>query len=161
MRQNHGPSISGPPPKSSKNLCCNSEQDQGATGVSSVIRWHIGDSKTVLSLMVSVPYSFHLYSSWVSVGLTNDEALPDFSAMYSGTPDSDWFVRQEMGHRLEFTNGDLILLVDSDSSSSKPVVRLSVVPLKTDEVAKSIKYRQFQGFVKGEEFCWSSCDFFL
>ena len=102
--------------------------------------------------MVSVPYSFRLYSSWVSVGLTNDEALPDFSAMYSGTPDSDWFVRQEMGHRLEFTNGDLILLVDSDSSSSKPVVRLSVVPLKTDEVAKSIKYRQFQGFVKGEEF---------
>ena len=117
------------------------EQDQGATGVSAVVRWHIGDTDTVLSLMVSVPYSLHLYSTWAAVGLTKDTALPDFSAMYSGTPDSDWFVRHEMGHRLEFTNGDLILLVDSDSSTTKPVVRLSVVPLKTDQVAKSIQYR--------------------
>ena len=44
----------------------------------------------VLSLMVSVPYSLHLWSSWAAVGLTKDAALPDFSAMYSGTPDSDW-----------------------------------------------------------------------
>jgi len=126
------------------------EQDKGPTGVSSVIRWHIGDSETVLSLMVSVPYSLHLYSSWVAVGLTDDQSLPDFSAMYSGTPDSDWFVRHEMGHRLEFTNGDLILLVDSDSSSSKPVVRLSVVPLKTENVAKSIRYRLQGKFEKSE-----------
>jgi len=117
------------------------EQDQGATGVSAVVRWHIGDTDTVLSLMVMVPYSLHFWSTWAAVGLTKDNALPDFSAMYSGTPDSDWFVRHEMGHRLEFTNGDLILIVDSDASTTKPVVRLSVVPIKTDQVAKSIQYR--------------------
>ena len=117
------------------------EQDQGATGVSGVVRWHIGDTDTVLSLMVSVPYSLHLWSSWVGVGLTKDTDLPDFSAMYSGTPDSAWFFRQEMGHRLEFSNDELILLVETDSSTTKPVVRLSVVPRKTEEMAKSIQYR--------------------
>lgn len=89
-------------------------------------RWHIGDTDTVLSLMVSVPYSLHLWSSWVGVGLTKDQDLPDFSAMYSGTPDSDWFLRQEMGHRLEFSNDDLILLVESDASTAKPVVRYEI-----------------------------------
>ena len=37
---------------------CLLEQDQGATGVSAVVRWHIGDTDTVLSLMVSVPYRY-------------------------------------------------------------------------------------------------------
>ena len=120
---------------------CLLEQDQGATGVSAVVRWHIGDTDTVLSLMVSVPYSLHLWSSWAAVGLTKDSALPDFSAMYSGTPDSAWFVRREMGHRMEFSDGELILVVESDANTAKPVVRLSVVPLKTDQVAKSIQYR--------------------
>lgn len=43
---------------------CLLEQDQGATGVSAVVRWHIGDTDTVLSLMVSVPYRYkciHVY----------------------------------------------------------------------------------------------------
>ena len=31
--------------------------------------------------------SRHLYSSWVAAGLTKDDLVPDFSAMYSGTPD--------------------------------------------------------------------------
>ena len=75
------------------------------------------------------------------MGLTKDSALPDFSAMYSGTPDSAWFVRREMGHTMEFSDGELILVVESDASTAKPVVRLSVVPLKTDQVAKSIQYR--------------------
>ena len=85
--------------------------------------------------------SLHLWSSWAAVGLTKDSALPDFSAMYSGTPDSAWFVRREMGHTMEFSDGELILVVESDASTAKPVVRLSVVPLKTDQVAKSIQYR--------------------
>ena len=117
------------------------EQDQGATGVSAVVRWHVGNTDTVLSLMLSVPYSLHLWSAWVAAGLTKDSALPDFSAMYYGTPDSAWFVRQKMGSKMEFSNGELILVVETDSGTSKPVVRLSVVPLKTEEVAKSIQYR--------------------
>ena len=120
---------------------CVLEQDQGATGVSAVVRWHVGDTDTVLSLMVSVPYSLHLWSAWVAAGLTKDSALPDFNAMYYGTPDSAWFVRQKMGNKMEFSNGELILVVETDSGTSKPVVRLSVVPLKTEEVAKSIQYR--------------------
>ena len=117
------------------------EQDQGATGVSAVIRWHVGSSDTVLSLMVSVPYSLHLWSAWVAAGLTTDSSLPDFRAMYYGTPDSAWFVRQKMGGKMEFSDGELILVVETDSGTSKPVVRLSVVPLKTEEVAKNIQYR--------------------
>ena len=117
------------------------EQDQGATGVSAVIRWHVGSSDTVLSLMVSVPYSLHLWSAWVAAGLTKDSSLPDFRAMYYGTPDSAWFVRQKMGGKMEFSDGELILVVETDSGTSKPVVRLSVVPLKTEEVAKNIQYR--------------------
>ena len=117
------------------------EQDQGATGVSAVIRWHVGDSDTVLSLMLSVPYSLHLWSAWVAAGLTKDSALPDFRAMYYGTPDSAWFVRQKMGSKMEFSDGNLILVVETDSGTSKPLIRLSVVPLKTEEVAKNIQYR--------------------
>ena len=37
--------------------------------------------------MVSAPYSRHLYSPWVAAGLTEEGSVPDFSAMYSGTPD--------------------------------------------------------------------------
>jgi len=117
------------------------EQQKAATGVSAVIRWNIGDTDTVLSLMVSVPYNQHLWSLWVAAGLTEATSVPDFNAMYSGTPDSAWFVRQKMGRRMEFSNGELILVVESDSGTSKPVVRLSVVPLKSSEVATSIKHR--------------------
>jgi len=67
--------------------------------------------------------------------------VPDFSAMYSGTPDSAWFVRAEMGHSLEFSNGELILVVTSDASTSRPVVRLAVVPRNPTEVAPSITHR--------------------
>ena len=91
--------------------------------------------------LIIIYCSLHLWSSWTAVGLTKDSALPDFSAMYSGTPDSAWFVRREMGHTMEFSDGELILVVESDASTAKPVVRLSVVPLKTDQVAKSIQYR--------------------
>jgi hypothetical protein len=116
-------------------------QEGTATGVSGVVRWSIGDTDTVLSLMVSVPYNQHLWSSWVAAGLTKNTSVPDFSAMYSGTPDSAWFVRQKMGRRMEFSDGELILVVESDSGTSKPVVRLSVVPLKPTEVATSVKHR--------------------
>ena len=51
------------------------------------------------------------------------------------------FVRQEMGHRMEFTDGELVLVVESDGGTSKPVIRLSVVPLSPDQIAKSIQYR--------------------
>ena len=37
-----------------------------------------------LTILIS---SRHLYSSWVAAGLTKDDLVPDFSAMYSGTPD--------------------------------------------------------------------------
>merc|ERR1712080_259349 len=47
----------------------------------------------------------------------------------------------KMGHSLEFSNGDLILVVDSDSGTSRPVVRLSVVPVRPAEVAQSITNR--------------------
>jgi len=116
-------------------------QQKTATGVSAVIRWNIGDTDTVLSLMISVPYNQHLWSSWVAAGLTKDTSVPDFNAMYSGTPDSAWFVRQKMGRRMEFSNGELVLVVESDSGTSKPVVRLSVVPLKPKEVATIVKHR--------------------
>jgi len=117
------------------------KQEQAATGVSGILRWRIGTSDTILSLMVSVPYSRHLYSSWVAAGLTKDDLVPDFSAMYSGTPDSAWFVRAEMGHSLEFSNGELILVVTSDPDTSRPVVRLAVVPRNPTEVAPSITHR--------------------
>ena len=117
------------------------EQQKSATGVSAVIRWNIGDTDTVLSLMISVPYNQHLWSLWVAAGLTESTSVPDFNAMYSGTPDSAWFVRQKMGRRMEFSNGELILVVESDSGTSKPVVRLSVVPIKPSEVATNIKHR--------------------
>ena len=91
-------------------VCRNRSRDfnlfffQAATGVSGILRWRIGTSDTILSLMVSVPYRYlcfdcdrcngnvtyfsrHLYSSWVAAGLTKDDLVPDFSAMYSGTPD--------------------------------------------------------------------------
>jgi len=106
-----------------------------------VIRWNIGDTDSVLSLMVSVPYNQHLWSSWVAAGITKDTSVPDFNAMYSGTPDSAWFVRQKMGRRMEFSNGELVLVVESDSGTSKPVVRLSVVPLKPGEVATIVRQR--------------------
>jgi len=117
------------------------KQEQAATGVSGILRWRIGTTDTILSLMVSVPYSRHLYSSWVAAGLTKDDLVPDFSAMYSGTPDSAWFVRAEMGHSLEFSNGELILVVTSDPDTSRPVVRLAVVPRNPTEVAPSITHR--------------------
>jgi len=117
------------------------EQVKSATGVSGVLRWHIGQTNKVLSLMVSVPYSQHWWSMWVATGLTNQNLVPDFNAMYSGTPDSSWFVRMEMGRHMEFSDDDLILVVNSDGGTSKPVVRLSVVPLNPDKVATSIKYR--------------------
>jgi len=116
-------------------------QKKTATGVSAVMRWNIGDTDSVLSLMVSVPYNQHLWSSWVAAGITKDNSVPDFNAMYSGTPDSAWFVRQKMGRRMEFSNGDLVLVVESDSGTSKPVVRLSVVPLKPGEVATIVRQR--------------------
>jgi len=117
------------------------KQEQAASGVSGILRWRIGTTDTILSLMVSVPYSRHLYSSWVAAGLTKDDLVPDFSAMYSGTPDSAWFVRAEMGHSLEFSNGELILVVMSDAGTSRPVVRLAVVPRNPTEVAPSITHR--------------------
>ena len=46
-----------------------------------------------------------------------------------------------MGHRMEFTDGELVLVVESDGGTSKPVIRLSVVPLSPDQIAKSIQYR--------------------
>ena len=61
--------------------------------------------------------------------------------MYSGTPDSAWFVRQKMGNRVEFANSELILVVESDGDTNKPVVGLSVVPLNPNAVATSIKHR--------------------
>ena len=63
------------------------KQGRSGTGVSGVVRWRVGATDTVLSLMVSAPYSRHLYSSWVAAGLTKADIAPDFSAMYSGTPD--------------------------------------------------------------------------
>lgn len=129
-------------------------QGKAGTGVSGVVRWRIDSSNTVLSLMVSVPYSPHLWSAWVAAGLTEDEVVPDFSAMYSGTPDSSWFVRAKMGHSLEFSNGDLILVVDSDHGTSRPVVRLSVVPVRPAEVAPSITHRlegRQEDYPKGRE----------
>ena len=116
-------------------------QEKTATGISAILRWNIGNTDTVLSLMISVPYNQHLWSSWVAAGLTKDTSVPDFNAMYSGTPDSAWFVRQKMGRRMEFSNGELVLVVESDTGTSKPVVRLSIVPLKPNEVATVIKHR--------------------
>jgi len=116
-------------------------QKRTATGVSAVIHWNISDTDTVLSLMISVPYNQHLWSSWVAAGLTKSNSVPDFNAMYSGTPDSSWFVRQKMGRKMEFTNGELILVVESDSGTSKPIVRLGVVPLKPSKIAHRVKLR--------------------
>ena len=117
------------------------EQQKAATGVSAVIRWNIESTSTVLSLMISIPYNQHFWASWVAAGLTSSSAVPDFTAMYSGTPDSAWFVRQKMGNRVEFANSELILVVESDGDTNKPVVGLSVVPLNPNAVATSIKHR--------------------
>ena len=69
--------------------------------------------------MISVPYNSHLWGTWVGMGLfkvknnfkniffyeyffytifkvgdaSKASIMPDFDAMYSGTPDSAWFVR--------------------------------------------------------------------
>jgi len=117
------------------------EQEEKATGVSAVIRWNVGTTSKVLSLMISVPYNQHLWSSWVAAGLTRTDSVPDFNAMYSGTPDSTWFLRQKMGRRIEFANSELILVIESDVGLNKPLVRLSVVPLNPTAIAKSIQHR--------------------
>jgi len=127
------------------------KQSKTASGVSGVLRWHVGDSNKVISLMVSVPYDQHLWSPWVAAGITHMGILPDFNAMYSGTPDSSWFVRTKMGRHLQFADDELILVVDSDGRSSKPVVRLSVVPLNPDMVATSIRARLEGRYVPGVE----------
>ena len=117
------------------------EQDKRGSGVSCVARWSIGSSSTVLSLMISIPYNTHLWSSWVAAGITDKKTVPDFTAMYSGTQDSSWFLRQKMGGTIEFANSELVLVVESDSSTSKPMVRLSVVPLDQTRVAASVEQR--------------------
>lgn len=116
-------------------------QDGILTGVSAVIYWNIGDTDKTLSLMVSVPYNPQLYSAWVATGITAAASVPDFNAMYSGTPDSSWFIRHQTGRKGEFTDGDLILVVDSDGGTSKPVVRLAVVPRSDDGVADVVNDR--------------------
>ena len=54
--------------------------------------------------------------------------------MYSGTPDSAWFVRGGAGQRLEFTDGEIVLVAEVDSGTSRPVIHLSVVPLDPNQV---------------------------
>ena len=61
-------------------------------------------------------------------------AQPDFTAMYSGTPDSAWFVRGGAGQRLEFTDGEIVLVAEVDPGTSRPVIHLSVVPLDPNQV---------------------------
>jgi len=123
------------------------KKESGATGISGIIRWPIGETKTVLSIMLSVPYNPTLYSTWAAMGLfkVEDEkakrTLPDFNAMYYGTPDPDWFVRSKTGRRMEFGNEEFILVMDSDSSSSKPVVRLALLPRKTQHGAPTIQMK--------------------
>eukprot|EP00088_Acartia_fossae_P038627 TRINITY_DN40062_c0_g1_i1.p1 TRINITY_DN40062_c0_g1~~TRINITY_DN40062_c0_g1_i1.p1 ORF type:complete len:148 (-),score=15.35 TRINITY_DN40062_c0_g1_i1:94-498(-) len=67
--------------------------------------------------------------------------LPDFDAMYSGTPDSDWFVRSKTGQRLEFANQEYVLILDSDTSLSKPVIHLALLPVDPSQGAESVQLR--------------------
>jgi len=118
------------------------EQNSALTGVAAVLRWDVGATGTVLSLMLSVPYSQHLYSVWIAAGLTDASmAQPDFTAMYSGTPDSAWFVRGGAGQRLEFTDGEIVLVAEVDPGTSRPVIHLSVVPLDPNQVAGGVAAR--------------------
>ena len=117
------------------------EQDGAFTGVSGVVHWSIGDTEKVLSLMVSIPYNPQLWDSWVAVGITASHRVPDYNAMYSGTPDSSWFVRSKTGRKLEFADSELIVVIDSDGGTSKPVVRLSVVPREEAALAPVVDAR--------------------
>lgn len=117
------------------------QQSGGLTGVAGAFHWQVGDTGTVLNLMISVPYNPHLWSTWAAMGLTKMAAVPDFAALYSGTPDSTWFIREKTGRRMEFTDGELILVMDSDSGTSKPVIRLALVPLDPKLGAESIRAR--------------------
>ena len=123
------------------------EQDQSSAGISGIIRWKISSTSTVLSLMISVPYSQLLWSSWISAGITSNSSLPNYRTMYSGTPDSSWFIRQKMGQRLEFTINDLILVVESKEHKYVSTLNVAVVPLDPDKVAGSIKEKLETGVV--------------
>jgi hypothetical protein len=48
--------------------------------------------KTFRNSCASLPLIKFLSSA---MGLTKMAAIPDFAALYSGTPDSSWFVRKE------------------------------------------------------------------
>jgi len=123
------------------------KQSGGLTGVSGIIRWPIGDDRTVLSLMISVPYNPDLYGTWVAVGLFRIDtpegrrSMPNFDAMYYGTPDSAWYIRHQTGDRLEFSNEDFHIVLDSDTSLSKPVLKLALLPTNTADGAPTIKLR--------------------
>jgi len=124
------------------------KQSSQLTGISGVIRWPVGDGSTIISLMVSVPYNPHVWSTWVAIGIFTIKEqspgmrmLPGFDAMYSGTPDSEWFVRSEIGRRLEFANEKFILILDSDASLSKPVIHLALLPVNPDDGAESVQLR--------------------
>ena len=123
------------------------EQYQSSAGISGIIRWKISSTSTVLSLMISVPYSQLLWSSWISAGITSNSSLPNYRTMYSGTPDSSWFIRRKLGGKLEFTINDLILVVESKEHKYVSTLTLAVVPLDPDKVVRSIKEKIEAGLV--------------
>jgi len=120
------------------------DQSSGATGVSGLVRWPVGNGTYIISMMISVPYNQHLWDTWVAIGIFKNKPdqhfrIPDFDAMYSGTPDSAWFVREKVGRRMEFAKDEFLLVLDGEMGSSKPVLTLSLLPTIPGHEAPSIK----------------------
>lgn len=118
--------------------------DKVLTGTSGVIRWTLGSTNLVLSLMWSVPYNRQLWRTWIAVGLTEGQdksSLPTYDEMYKSDDDSK-FIRRQAGHRFEFSDGKFIVIADMDGDATfKPILRVGLVPRNNDILAANVRQR--------------------
>lgn len=114
-------------------------QAKAMTGTNGVIRWTLGSTDRVLSLMWSVPYNRQLWRTWLAVGLTSHTDLPSYKEMYEDK-DNRRFYRSQSGHRFEFSDGQFIVIVRMDGDSTfKPVLHLGLAPIDTELLAPAIR----------------------
>lgn len=121
------------------------------TGTNGVLRWTLGSSERVLSLMWSVPHSRQFWRTWVAVGLTSKDKTPSFDFMYNGA-DETRFVRQEAGREFEFSDGHFIVIARMDGGSTfKPVLHVGLIPIDETDLAGSIRRGLGRSVVKRDD----------
>lgn len=114
-------------------------QSKLLSGTSGVIRWTLGSTDVVLSVMWSVPYNRQLWRTWLAVGLSSHTDLPTYDQMYSKTDSR--FIRSQSGQRFEFSDNRFIVIAEMDGDSTfKPVLRVGLVPVNNDLLAANIRH---------------------